>query len=139
MALVGHLHPLLIHFPIALVVAAVAAEGAAMFTANDRWRAVAIANVRGAALFSLLAAFAGWRMAIALDLDGSSLLEWHRWCGIGAAALTVIAAIATCVPLDWAGRGSWCFRIAVFGAAALMALAGHLGGLMVWGADFLSL
>ena len=38
MAFIGRLHPLLIHFPIALVIAAVLAEGAAMVTANDRWR-----------------------------------------------------------------------------------------------------
>ena len=48
MAFIGRLHPLLIHFPIALVLAAAAAEGAASITADDRWRRVAVGNVRAA-------------------------------------------------------------------------------------------
>jgi hypothetical protein len=29
------------------------------------------------------------------------------------------------------------YQFALFGAAALVAVTGHLGGLFVWGADFL--
>ena len=43
-----------------------------------------------------------------------------------------------------AGAGSdrssaqhWIYRLALLGAAALVAVTGHLGGLLVWGADFL--
>jgi uncharacterized membrane protein len=46
MALVGRLHPLVIRFPIVLVIVAVAAETAATLTSNDRWRTVAVGNVR---------------------------------------------------------------------------------------------
>jgi hypothetical protein len=38
MALIGRLHLLLIHFPIALVILAVAVETAATLTDDDRWR-----------------------------------------------------------------------------------------------------
>jgi uncharacterized membrane protein len=38
MALIGRLHPLLIHFPIALVILAAAAETGATLTDDDRWR-----------------------------------------------------------------------------------------------------
>ena len=55
MAIVGRLHPLLVHFPIALVIAAVAAESAAIVTHNNRWRTVAVANVRGGAMLAFMA------------------------------------------------------------------------------------
>jgi len=41
MMLIGKLHPLLVHFPIALVLAAAAAEIAAMRTRRASWRAIA--------------------------------------------------------------------------------------------------
>ena len=89
MAFIGRLHPLLIHFPIALVVVAALAEFVAMVTADERWRTVAVANLRAGAGFALLAAVAGWRLALAPDMEASPLLEWHRWLGTmgtGAAA-----------------------------------------------------
>ena len=51
MELIGRLHPLLIHFPIALVIAAVAAEAGAMLTRDARWRQVGITNLRAGALW----------------------------------------------------------------------------------------
>jgi Predicted membrane protein (DUF2231) len=50
MALIGRLHPLLLHFPIGLVLIAAAAEVAAMTTGLWDWRAVAVANVRAGAV-----------------------------------------------------------------------------------------
>jgi len=46
MAIIGRLHPLLIQFPILLVLAAVPAEIAAIVVKNDRWRAMAAVNLR---------------------------------------------------------------------------------------------
>src|SRR5690349_9299637 len=95
MALIGRFHPLLIHFPIALVIVAALAEAVAMLTASGRWRPIAVGNVRAGAFFALLATFAGWRLAMAPEMDGSPLLEWHRWIGTMAAGATLAAALAT--------------------------------------------
>jgi Predicted membrane protein (DUF2231) len=75
MEFVGRLHPLLIHFPIALVIAAALAEGAAIVTADEGWRTVAVGNVRAGAVFALLATIAGWRLALAPEMEVSPLLE----------------------------------------------------------------
>jgi uncharacterized membrane protein len=137
MAFIGRLHPLLIHFPIALVIAAAAAESAAAVTADNRWRTVAVGNVRAGAVFALMAAIAGWRLALAPGIETSPLLEWHRWLGTVGAGVALAAALAT------SGAGSrsavevWIYRIALFAAGTLVAVTGHLGGLLVWGADFL--
>jgi len=128
---------MLIHFPIALVIAAVAAESAATAIGDDRWRIVAVANVRAGAVFALLAATAGWRLSLAPGAEMTPLLEWHRSVGIVSAVATIAAAIAT---FGARGRSSvtlWTYRVALCCAGALVAVAGHLGGMLVWGADFL--
>jgi len=134
MELIGRLHPLLIHFPIALVIAAVAAEVGAMVTHDACWRQVGITNVRAGALFAVLAAMAGWLFAPAGDLAPSPLLQWHRWVGTIAAVLSVTAAAAA----GGAGRNASparvMYRLALLGAGVLVAITGHLGGLLVWGA-----
>ena len=137
MAFVGRLHPLLIHFPIALVIAAALAEGAAIVTADESWRTVAVGNVRAGAVFALVAMIAGWRLALAPDMEASSLLEWHRWLGTIAAASASAAALATGGVRRRSTLGVRTYRIALFAAGMLVAVTGHVGGLLVWGANFL--
>jgi uncharacterized membrane protein len=137
MAFVGRLHPLLIHFPIALVLAAAAAESVAILTNNRKWRAMAIGNVRAGAVFALLAAAAGWGLASAAGVENTPLLGWHRWLGTIAAGVTAAAALASYGGDSRSASASWAYRFALFGAGALMAVVGHLGGVLVWGADFL--
>jgi uncharacterized membrane protein len=137
MALVGRLHPLIVHFPIALVMVAAVAEGIAAATREGRWRAVAVINVRAGAVFALAAVIAGWRLASAPGGESTPLLEWHRWLGALAALSAVAAAVATSRAERWSSHRLWIYRIALFCAATCVAVAGHLGGLLVWGADFL--
>lgn len=137
MAFVGRLHPLLIHFPIALVIAAALAESAAILTSDDRWRTVAVANVRAGAVFALLAMVAGWRLAMGPQMELSSLLEWHRWLGTVAAAAACAAALATAGARRQPMSSVRAYRIALFAAGTLVAVTGHLGGVLVWGANFL--
>jgi len=137
MAFVSRLHPLLIHFPIALVIAAALAEGAAIVTADEGWRTVAVENVRAGAVFALLATVAGWRLALAPEMDVSPLLEWHRWLGTVAAGAALAAALATGGVRRRSALGGRLYRIALFTAGVLVAVTGHVGGLLVWGANFL--
>jgi len=135
MAFIGRLHPVLIHFPIALVIVAVVAEAGATARVDQRWRTVAIANVRAGAAFALLAAIAGWSLAQTPGTETTTLLEWHRWMGTFATVLTLAAAVAS--SRRPAVADLWLFRISLFVAGALVAVTGHLGGVLVWGADFL--
>ena len=112
MALVGRLHPLLIHFPIALVLAAFA---------------------------SPLAAFAGWRLAGDPIVDPAPLLEWHRWLSVAGTAAVLVAAIASTRLHSGSASVRWVYGISLLLAAALVGVAAHLGGVLVWGADFLPL
>jgi uncharacterized membrane protein len=137
MAFVGRLHPMLIHFPIALVIAAALAEGAAIVTADEGWRTVAVRNVRAGAVFALLATVAGWRLALAPGMELSPLVEWHRWLGTVAAGVALAAALAAGGVRRRSALSVRIYRIALCAAGILVAVTGHVGGLLVWGANFL--
>jgi uncharacterized membrane protein len=137
MVLAGRLHPLLIHFPIALIVVAALAELAATVTRVRKWHVVAVANLRAGATLAVAAAIAGWILASASGIEPSATLEWHRWLGTIAATAAAAAALATVGADGPSERARWIYRIALCGAAACVALTGHLGGILVWGADFL--
>jgi len=139
MAFIGRLHPLLVHFPIGLVLIAAAVEAVAMMTNLPGWRTVAIVNVRVGAVFSIAAAIAGWRLASSGAIDATSSLEWHRWVGTIAAVAVLGSALATAGADGRSRFGLWVYRTTLFWAAALVAITGHLGGLLVWGKDFLRL
>jgi uncharacterized membrane protein len=136
MFLIGRLHPLLVHFPIGLVLTAAGAEVIATWTRRQSWRVVAVANLRAGALLSALTMLAGWTLASAPFIEATPSLVWHRWTGVAAAVATVGAAVASRYLVE-SRRSLLLYRGALFGAASLVALAGHLGAALVWGADFL--
>ena len=136
MALIGRLHPVLVHFPIGLVLIAAVAEVVAMTTGRWDWRAVAVGNVRAGAVFAIGAAIAGWCLGSSPGMETTSSLEWHRWLGTIAAVAAVGAALASAGARGRSPFALWVYRISLFWAAALVAVTGHLGGMLVWGADF---
>jgi uncharacterized membrane protein len=139
MALIGRLHPLLVHIPIGLALFAAAAEAIFMARGQADWRTAALASLRTSAPFGLAAAIAGWRLAASPGVEATPSLDWHRWLGTLAAVALLGAALATAGVREGRAATLWVYRIALFWAAALVAITAHLGGLLVWGADFLRL
>jgi uncharacterized membrane protein len=136
MTLASHIHPLLVHFPIGLVLIGALFEAVSIGTGLERWHTVAVANVQAGAAFAVLTAITGWLLAKSMAMGGMPAVEWHRWLGTIAAVVALGAAIATAQ----AGRSTTvrrAYHVTLFGAAALIVITGHLGGLLVWGADFL--
>jgi uncharacterized membrane protein len=134
MTLTGRLHPLLIHFPIALVLVAAAAEFVATTTARREWRVVAVANLRAGALFMVAAAISGWLLAATVEPSPS--LEYHRLLGTAAAIAVVATTLTTTAAAMRDPNGWWPYRMSLFTTAVLVGIAGHLGAVLVWGANF---
>ncbi len=132
----GGAHPLLVHFPIALVLTAAAAELVAIASPNPVWRTVAVINLRVGAALAVVTAAAGWLFALSPIVAPSPQFEWHRWLGIAAAVCAASAAALSSTQRDRATRLVLAYRLALFGAALLVGIAGHLGGTLVWGAPF---
>jgi uncharacterized membrane protein/mono/diheme cytochrome c family protein len=134
----GRFHVLVIHFPIALLLAAAFGELITVLRGDQAMRpAVRICVLLGAT-GALAAAALGWLHA---DVGGhgsaaGGILRLHRWLGTSASLVAVAIALAC----EWdhrRGRRSLLFRILLFSGAALTALTGHFGGLMVHGHAFL--
>jgi hypothetical protein len=133
----GKWHILVIHFPIALLTAAAAAEAwSAWRRLRTPWPPVRFCVLLGAA-GAVAAAALGWLHA---DVGGAGhaarqLLALHRWLGTAAAALSLgVVALS-----EWdvrCGKRSWLFRAALWAGAVLVGAAAHLGGSLVHGEDF---
>jgi len=128
---VGHFHPPLTAFPIAMLVGAAMAEtmrlmsGAAWLDGASRW-CVILGGV-GAVITAPL----GW--AFATEHSGSWILETHRWLGTAAGAVAVVLMVLSEVGRR-KGRGAMrTFRVVLFAAVPLVMATGFFGGAMVYG------
>ncbi|HEV3022401.1 MAG TPA: hypothetical protein VGX76_08030, partial [Pirellulales bacterium] len=130
----GKFHLLLIHFPIALVIAAGFAEVLSF------WQQTPNPSVRFclwlAALAAIPTAGFGWLFAAAGNGAGSpQLLTAHRWLGTAAAVCLVITAIAAERDASRGRRGNF-VRLLLTLCIFMTAIAAHFGGLLARGADF---
>ena len=85
----------------------------------------------------VLTLVAGWLLATASFVEATPSLALHRWTGVTAVAATIGAALASRRSLVQSRRSLVVYRCALVGAAALVAVAGHLGATLVWGTEFL--
>jgi uncharacterized membrane protein/mono/diheme cytochrome c family protein len=136
----GKFHPVVVHFPIALLLLAAFGEIANMIRAGIwqpraarfcLWIAAASAVVA-----MMLGFFAEESGAFNETVGGIKIVEIHEWLGI----VTTILAVAAAVLCEWyvrreTPRHKWLFRIALFLAAVLVGVTGHFGGLLTFGVD----
>ena len=127
---IGHFHPPLTAFPIAMVVGAAAAEflrlmhGPTWLDGASRW-CIILGGVTGAITAPL-----GW--AFAVSHDESRLLEIHRWLGTATGTATVVVLILSEVARRRPGALTL-FRTGLFLAVLLVMATGFFGGAMVYG------
>jgi uncharacterized membrane protein/mono/diheme cytochrome c family protein len=132
----GNFHVVVIHFPIALLLAAAAGE---LWFAWRRVRqpspAVRFCVVLGAGS-AIVAAVLGWLHAASGYGAGSpSILAWHRWLGTAIGAGSVILAVLSEID-SRRGVRSWRFRLLLLLVALLVVAAGYFGGLMMYGEGY---
>ncbi len=137
--LFGRLHPLVVHFPIALILLAAAAEGVrAKWDRPQLAKLVTFLLIVGAA-GSALASITGWVFAFESHPRPSLawMLSWHRWLGIATAVLGGFSAWIAWKLADTPSTGArWCRRLLIWLTAALLVFTAHFGALMVWGEDY---
>jgi uncharacterized membrane protein len=132
----GRLHVVLVHFPIALLIAAAAGE------AWSAWRrcstpaaAVHFCVLLGASGAVTTAAL-GWLHAWGGAGAGMPApLGLHRWLGTATAGWAVLTAVLSARD-NRRGVRSGRFRVAILVAAILVGATGHFGGVLVFGEDF---
>lgn len=134
----GKYHPVVVHFPIALLVTAFLVMVVGLLkpsTTTDLlgYRLVYLAAA-GAVLAALLGLAAGANVNYPSDMD--EYFELHRLFGLGTTALSVLVAFAAyrVERTPTSGR-RWLFRIFLALSAAAVAIAAHLGATLVYGPD----
>jgi hypothetical protein len=133
----GRFHVTVIHFPIALLIAAALGElWCAWRRIRTPWPPVQFC-VFVAAAGALAAVPLGWLLADygAGGAGTPDLLQLHRWIGTAAGVSAVGLLALSQVDARRQSR-SWLFRILLWIGALLVGAAGHFGGLLVHGEHF---
>lgn len=134
----GHFHPLLVHLPIGFLLLAVLLEFAGY---SERYKAIRIA-VPFALLLGCISAAASCITGYILSLSGdynTDILDTHMWAGI----ITTVAAFITYlisikkIPSRFF-RSTKALGISLAVMLILVSAAGHLGGSLTHGADYIS-
>lgn len=140
--LFGRLHPLVLHFPIALLLLAAALE-----VVRLKWdrpglcRTITLLMALGAA-GALVATATGWVFAVESHPRPSLrwMLQWHRWLGVVTTVLACVAAWLTSRLAEAPTSGArWLRRATIWLTGLVLIVAAHLGALMVWGEDYFDL
>lgn len=136
--LVGKVHPIVIHFPIALIIAAGLAE---LFSLTQRrtgmTSAVTFCLLLGSA-GAVVAAISGWVFAmdngypIELNTEYYSL---HRWLGVACALLSPLLLWIDLLSV----KDRRFFRVFLLLVVILVMATGHFGGMLVYGEALFSL
>lgn len=134
----GRLHPVVLHFPLALTVSAASVEICLCLRRRSRVSRSAVTMLWIAAITAPIAALSGW-MNARFDASPSETLEWHRWSGLaGAAGIVAMALVMTAVArrANPSTVGTAASRAALLAVAACIGFCAHLGGEMKWGRGY---
>ncbi len=141
LTLIGRLHVVVVHFPIALIITAAFTEAVRTLRGIGAPSPSARLCLIVGAPASVVTAALGWVHA-GERFPGPmgnpfSIAGIHRWIGI-AAACVACAAMVLMEHDARRRRGAVAPRFVLALAALLVAIAGHFGGLLTHGADFLT-
>lgn len=133
-SLLGKLHVLAVHFPVALIpFAALLAILGSLF-GKSSFSQMADISIFTGTLAAVVAAAMGWIAASQSSYPEnlSQILEYHRWLGTSVAILTVL--VSGFVVYRPKNR----YRIPLYAALAILVFtAGHFGGSLIYGPDYL--
>lgn len=126
----GHLHPLLVHLPIGLLLLL------ALLELLARWPKFKHANANAGLVLALVVptalatALCGWLLSLGGGYQ-DRLLQWHKWTGIGTAAICVLAGLLYRLDLKKA------YRFCLYASVGALVFASHFGGSLTHGSDYL--
>jgi mono/diheme cytochrome c family protein len=135
-AFLGRFHPLWVHLPIGIFILLAALEFCGLLSRigwvvwlpdiSKRQRTLILVLGAAAAVFT---ACLGWLLARSGDYD-STLVDTHRWLGVAAAGGAVLLLLVHRV---W-----WLYGPLFVASLVLLILAGHAGGKITHGNDYLT-
>lgn len=136
--LLGRLHPLLVHFPIGLLVIALFLELLTIRGKKKELHEGIKWMVYLGAIFASLSALFGWLLRIQEDYRGA-LVDNHQYTGIATAVLGVITALILRNNLKKGFTNFTVYRLALTLTVVVLTITGHLGASLTHGEDYLTI
>lgn len=129
----ARLHPLLVHLPIGLLFVALLMQGLQWWGKHQHYRAAIGLSLLSGAVLAIFSVLSGWRLALEGGYE-QVVLDRHRWLGLSVALGAVLAW--------WGQRTAWrpwqkAYPSILILTNVSLILAGHYGGVMTHGADYL--
>ncbi|MEZ4968631.1 MAG: DUF2231 domain-containing protein [Flavobacteriaceae bacterium] len=135
--LLGRLHPMVVHFPIGLLVVALFLEFLTLGGKRPGLREGINWMICLGAVFALLAAVLGWLLRTHDDYVGD-LVQFHQNAGIATAILAFVTYILLRNTLTGRLANFIYYRVGLFLTVILLVVAGHLGASLTHGEDYLA-
>lgn len=135
--LLGRLHPLLVHFPIGLLVVALFMELLTLGGKRKGIREGTYIIVYVGTTFAILSAFFGWLLRTQEDYTGE-LVDNHQYVGIATAVLAILTTILLRRTLKGKFKNFRAYRAGLIATVVLLTIAGHLGASLTHGEDYLT-
>ncbi len=135
----GRLHPMIVHFPIALLIFGAVLELLSVRKFQSKFRPGISLLVIAGSLSAILSAIFGYQLANAEGTTGATL-DLHQQIGIGTAILSFILLFLLYRVGKKPAENSRIivFRSILFFTAIAVSVTGHFGGSLTHGEDFLT-
>lgn len=135
MKVLGRFHPAAVHFPIALLTVAAAIEAVRMIRKQAGPSPATPMLVVLGAVSAVASTALGWILEEYDGGEGGDLVAIHKWVGIAATVVALVAAGAALKP-NCCAASLKVLRASLFIGSALVGLAGYFGGELVFGKNY---
>lgn len=135
----GRFHPVVIHFPIALVIVAALFVGTRYVLGSEIFDRMAVITMYWAALFAVVAALLGLARGAGAEFPAvlAEYFEWHRLSGLVTAGFTVTTALTGYLwQRSESRKAVTLFRRLLILNVILVGITGHLGATLVFGPNY---
>ncbi len=132
--LLGRLHPMLVHFPIGLLIGAFLLEIWGKFRRVDHYSQGVNAFIHLGTVSAILAAIMGWLLLYHEEYSGT-WVDNHRIMGIVTVVLSILTSVSVIRPQK---LPSWAPFSMLLGTIVSVTIAGHLGASLTHGQNYLT-
>jgi len=125
---IGRMHPMLLHFPIALIVVMVLLDVFKSHLDQDSYQKIHTVALQLTVLTTALSALMGFMLSKEEGYS-SDLMDLHKWVGVGVTYLVYLLSLVDPVKVT--------YRVLLYGSFVILFFAGHFGAGLTHGMDFL--
>jgi uncharacterized membrane protein/mono/diheme cytochrome c family protein len=135
--LIGRFHPLLVHFPVGVLIVAFFLECLTIGGKRKGLREGINWMVYLGSLFAIFSALTGWLLRNQEDYSGT-IVDYHQYMGIATAVFAGVTALLLRNTTKGNLPNYRLYRAGLLVTVVGLTIAGHLGAKLTHGADFLS-